>query len=67
MVMINGTLYLDTGKESQMGVANEVDGTIKTNVSQDKKPVEHEQSNFGFVGSKDSTCPTGWTYLFRQT
>ena len=52
MVMINGTLYLDTGKESPMGVANEVDGTIKTNVSQDKKPAEHEQSNFGFVGSE---------------
>jgi len=52
MVMINGTLYLDTGKESPMGVANEVGGTIKTNVSQDKKPAEHEQSNFGFVGSE---------------
>lgn len=52
MVMINGALYLDTGKESSMGAANQVDGTIKTNVSPNKKPVEHEQSNFGFVGSE---------------
>lgn len=52
MVMINGALYLDTGKEIPMGAANQVDGTIKTNVSQNKKPAEHEQSNFGFVGSE---------------
>lgn len=52
MVMINGALYLDTGNESPMGAANQVDGTIKTNVSPNKKPAEHEQSNFGFVGSE---------------
>lgn len=52
MVMINGALYLDSGKENPMGAANQVDGTIKTNVSPNKKPAEHEQSNFGFVGSE---------------
>lgn len=52
MVMIDETLYLDTGKESPMGAVYEADGTIKTNVTQDKKPTEHEQSNFGFVGSE---------------
>lgn len=52
MIMINGILYLDTGKESPMGAANQVDGTIKTDVSPNKKPTEHEQSNFGFVGSE---------------
>ncbi len=51
MLMINGALYWDTGKESPMGAANQVDGTIKTDISQNKKPTEHEQSNFGFVGS----------------
>ena len=52
MIMINGALYLDTGKESPMGAATQVDGTIKSNVSPNKKPAEHEQSNFGFVGSE---------------
>ncbi|WRS28485.1 M56 family metallopeptidase [Oscillospiraceae bacterium MB08-C2-2] len=52
MVMINGALYLDTGKESPLGAAHQVDGTIKTSVSPNKKPAEHEQSNFGFVGSE---------------
>ena len=52
MVMINGILYLDTGKEGPMGDSNAVSGTIKSTVSGDKKPTEHEQSNFGFVGSK---------------
>lgn len=52
MVMIHGDLYLDTGREGPMGAANQVDGTIKTNVSPNKKPTEHEQSNFGCVGSE---------------
>ncbi|MEG2959466.1 MAG: hypothetical protein RR828_06995, partial [Oscillospiraceae bacterium] len=52
MIMINGILYLDTGKESPTGGSSAVSGTIKSTVSEDKKPTEHEQSNFGFVGSK---------------
>ncbi|MGL5254041.1 MAG: DUF4362 domain-containing protein, partial [Brevinema sp.] len=52
MIMVNGILYLDTGKEGSMGGSNAVSGTIKSTVSGDKKPTEHEQSNFGFVGSK---------------
>lgn len=51
MVMINGILYLDTGEEGPMGDSGAVSGTIKSTVSANEKPTEHEQSNFGFVGS----------------
>ncbi len=51
MVMVNGTLYWDTGKEDPVGATDEAGGTIKTSVSQNKEPTEHEQSNFGCVGS----------------
>ena len=51
MIMINSQLYLDTGKEGTLGAETAIDGTIKTTVDGQKKPSEHEQSNFGLVGS----------------
>lgn len=51
MIMINSQLYLDSGKEGPLGAATSIDGTIKTTVDGQKKPSEHEQSNFGLVGS----------------
>lgn len=51
MLMLDGNLYLDTGKEEPMGASIAIDGEILSTVEQTKKPAENGQSNFGFVGS----------------
>lgn len=48
MVMINGRLYMDTGRESTMeGRCGMMDGEITSEVDGSKKPTEDNQSNFG--------------------
>lgn len=48
MCMVNGTLYLDTGRESTLtGRCGTSDGEITSTVAQNQKPTEDNQSNFG--------------------
>lgn len=51
MLMIDGYLYLDTGKESPMEAASTADGKIQSSVPQNERPTENGQSNFGAIGS----------------
>ncbi|NYB73734.1 M56 family metallopeptidase [Sedimentibacter hydroxybenzoicus DSM 7310] len=53
MIMVNGELYLDTGRS----VPAEIDesaiiGEVKSSVSPSEKPSEEGQANFGFTGAK---------------
>ena len=58
MVMVNGTLYLDTGLESEaMERTDHVDGEITSQVDSSKEPIVNDQSNFG----------TGYIYQFGKT
>ena len=48
MVMVNGNLYYDTGKESSMDTrCGVMDGKITSSVDSSKIPAENNQSNFG--------------------
>lgn len=48
MVRIEGKLYLDTGKESDIGVrCGVMDGKITSTVEPFEKPTQDNQSNFG--------------------
>ena len=48
MVMINGNLYLDTGKESDIDArCGVMDGKITSTVDGQKTPTQNNQSNFG--------------------
>ncbi len=48
MVMVNGILYLDTGKESTVtGRCGMLDGEITSSVDSTEIPGENDQSNFG--------------------
>lgn len=46
-VMINGTLYSSTGKESNEEYDGIIDGEIVSSVSRYYEPTKHNQSNFG--------------------
>lgn len=57
MVMINGELYLDTGKESTVdGRCGVMDRKITSTVDANETPTEDNQSNFG----------TGYEYQYGQ-
>lgn len=48
MVMINGKLYFDTGKESDLGArCGVMDGEISSTINGSQLPVQDDQSNFG--------------------
>lgn len=48
MVMVNGALYLDTGRESTIqSRCGMMDGSITSTVDRSEKPVTDGQSNFG--------------------
>lgn len=51
MVMLDGAIYIDTGKESPMGAADAITGKILSAVEGTEKPSEDGQSNFGCVGN----------------
>lgn len=58
MVMVNGTLYLDTGHESTIEARRGVmDGEITSQVDGSKQPTVDDQSNFG----------TGYGYQYGAT
>lgn len=58
MVMVNGELYYDTGKESTMTVrCGNMDGEITSTVDGSEIPSENNQSNFG----------TGFGYQYGNT
>ena len=58
MVMVNGTLYLDTGHESKIEASCGVmDGEITSQVDRNKQPSVDDQSNFG----------TGYGYQYGAT
>lgn len=61
MVMVNGTLYLDTGHESTVEArCGVMDGEITSQVDGSKKPTVDDQSNFG-VGYGYQYGPTEGT------
>ena len=48
MVMVNGEIYYDSGKESNViERTDHVDGNITSQVKQNEKPTQDDQSNFG--------------------
>ena len=58
MVMVNGTLYLDTGQESKIEArCGVMDGEITSQVDGSKQPTVDDQSNFG----------TGYGYQYGTT
>ena len=58
MVMVNGTLYLDTGHESKIEArCGVMDGEITSRVDGSKQPTVDDQSNFG----------TGYGYQYGAT
>ena len=58
MVMVNGTLYLDTGHESTIEArCGMMDGEITSQVDGSKQPTVDDQSNFG----------TGYGYQYGAT
>ena len=58
MVMVNGTLYLDTGHESKIEArCGVMDGEITSQVDGSKQPAVDDQSNFG----------TGYGYQYGAT
>ena len=58
MVMVNGTLYLDTGHESKIEArCGVMDGEITSQVDGNKQPSVDDQSNFG----------TGYGYQYGAT
>jgi len=53
MIMVNGELYLDTGKEVSVEIdESAIIGEINSSVVQSEKPTENDQSNFGLIGAK---------------
>lgn len=53
MIMVNGDLYLDTGKEVSVEMdESAIIGEITSSVDQSEKPIEEGQSNFGNIGAK---------------
>lgn len=58
MVMVDGVLYLDTGKNNgELLTSDVIDGEITSEVDGDKFPARNEQSNFG----------TGYSYRYGKT
>lgn len=53
MIMVNGELYLDTGKEVSVEIdESAIIGEISSTVDQSEKPTAEGQSNFGNIGAK---------------
>lgn len=53
MVMVNGMLYLDTGKHVPVEINDSaIIGEIRSSVDLSEKPTEEGQTNFGSIGSK---------------
>ena len=53
MIMVNGELYLDTGKEVPVEIdESAIIGEISSSVDQSEKPTEEGQTNFGNIGAK---------------
>ena len=73
MVMVNGQLYLDTGKEILEEIAEEeILGEIVSSVPQTEIPSQEGQSNFGCEGSPYASyeedialCIDGTWYWFE--
>jgi len=53
MIMVNGELYLDTGKEVPVEIdESAIIGEISSSVDQSEKPTKEGQTNFGNIGAK---------------
>lgn len=53
MIMVNGELYLDTGKEMSVEIdESQIIGEINSSVDGTKKPTEEGQTNFGLEGAE---------------
>lgn len=64
MIMVDGTLYLDTGKQ----IPAEIDpaaviGEITSSKQQSEKPEQNGESNFGSIGAKYALCESGLAVL----
>ncbi len=47
MIMLDGTIYIDTGYKSSALRCGNKDGVIKYRIDKNKKPIKDSQSNFG--------------------
>jgi len=53
MIMVNGELYLDTGKQIPVEIdESAIIGEVSSSVDQSEKPTEEGQTNFVSIGSK---------------
>lgn len=53
MIMVNGELYLDTGKQMNVEIdESAINGKVSSSIDQSEKPTEEGQTNFGSKGSK---------------
>lgn len=53
MIMFNGELYLDTGKQIPVEIdESAIIGEVRSSVNQSEKPTEEGQTNFVSIGSK---------------
>ena len=52
MIMVNGKLYFDTGKQVVEIDDSTIIGEISASVDQSEKPTEDGQTNFGSIGAK---------------
>ncbi len=67
MVMVDGKLYLDTGKASTVDArCGVMDGEITSSVASNKKPTKDNQSNFGRVYSYQYGPQEGCIEIFMN-
>ncbi len=75
MVMVEGEIYLDTGKQMPVEIVDEaIIGTITSSVEGSEKPSENGQSNFGSEGAPYAYLDDGlvvflnneWTFFEKE-
>lgn len=67
MIMVDGTIYLDTGKQISAEIAPDaVIGEITSSKQQSEKPEKNSESNFGNIGAKYACCEDGLAVLINN-
>jgi hypothetical protein len=76
MIMVEGHLYLDTGKKMLVEIDDSaIIGTITSEVDGSEIPTQNGQSNFGCVGAEYAYCDDGivvminneWQFFRKET
>lgn len=67
MIMVDGTVYLDTGKQLSAEISPDaVIGEITSSKQQTEKPEKNGESNFGNIGAKYACCEDGLAVLINN-